>query len=321
MADLDGDGRGQILLVAAFALAVIFVSLAIVANAAIYTENLATRSGSVDASDALAERHAIEQAAGDAVRAANWNDQTSGYTGVRVAVDEGVQNLDDWAGLHAGRQGTMVSVDLAAHNRGRRLVQTNDTTFESSDGGGGSDWTLANDVDRTRAFVIDVTDADAAGAPFTVNVTRAPASNWTMTVEAAGGDVVVDVERESPDRVATCRVPEDYPVTIDVTGATVDGTPCPALAWVDGEAMHVGAGVGSGYNVRFENGHEAAGNYSLIVDEGASIPGSNYGSDGGSGSQPYEYPAMYEAFVDLQYHGQSVDYETQVRVAPGEIDD
>ena len=52
MADLKGE-RGQILLIAAFALAVIFIALGLVVNGAIFTENLASQG---DASGGSTQR-------------------------------------------------------------------------------------------------------------------------------------------------------------------------------------------------------------------------------------------------------------------------
>ena len=44
MADVTRPNRGQLLLVAAIALGILFVALALILNTAIFTENLATRS-------------------------------------------------------------------------------------------------------------------------------------------------------------------------------------------------------------------------------------------------------------------------------------
>ncbi len=323
MADLRNDERGQILLLAAFALAVIFIGLAMIANSAIYTENIATRGETADASRALEIRHEVKQAAGEAIEAANWNNHTGTYSTVRTTVDQSVQNLDQWAGLHAGREGTIVTTTLINDREGRRLVQTNGTSFMSSDANGSaSDWTVAGGVSDARAFEIEVSDVNSldtvTGSPFTVNVTTAPASNWTMSVaKDLSGDVVVEVSRENPVETAQCRVPDTEPIHIDVTGATINGEPCAALSIADGQAMHFGSGVAAGHDIRFEHGGSIEGNYSLIVDDGASIPSSNYGSPGGA-SQPFVFPAMYSATVRLEYHAKSIDYVTDIRVAPGE---
>ena len=54
MADVDVSGydRGQMLLVGAFALSLVFVALALLLNSAVYAENLATRSSGDDTQEA-----------------------------------------------------------------------------------------------------------------------------------------------------------------------------------------------------------------------------------------------------------------------------
>ena len=71
MANLRDDDRGQIILVAAFAIAVIFVSLALIVNSAIFTENLASRGETAGSDGALSMRAMVETNVGDSMEAIN----------------------------------------------------------------------------------------------------------------------------------------------------------------------------------------------------------------------------------------------------------
>ncbi len=330
----EETGRGQVILVAAFALAVTFIALALVVNSAIYTENLATRSKAQAGGDALEYRHSVEQALGEVVRFANRNNNSQ-YDHVKDNVTVALGNASHALAIQSIEQGTAISLQKASpwHRRGSIVIQNNQSRFRSSDAGGSQadDWTLATDVDRVRAFSINVTDrsvlASSQGSAYSATVDNAapgPSETWELFVWDDSGDLVVRVERSDTGTSGTCRVSEAGPVVIDVTAATVADEYCPALDVVNGNEMHFGAGVDRPYNVSFQNGDVIRGNYSLVLTNTSigeftgSFP--NFGRPG-SASQPHAFPAMYSLSVQLDYQTPTVSYETVVRIARGEPDD
>lgn len=336
MADLTGpgegahgDNRGQVLLVAAFALAVTFVAFALVANSAIYTENLATRAGGEDTTDAVIFRDSIEQSVGDAMQAANERNSAS-YTPVKTTVQMGIQNLSDWTGKQEARASALGTVEYLTSTQGSRIVQPEPANFSSSNASTApvSDWTVVENVSGTRAFRVNVTDttplSPVAGDNFTVTLTEeGGATSWEVQIgKNTSGAVEVTVNRENPSLSATCTAPTPGPVVIDVTEGTIDGQSCPALDVVSGEETHLGAGVPTPYNITFTNGDNIEGRYSLVVDN--ATLGSNpdvsagVGEPGTTDTQPYAYPAMYSATVEASYYTDIVEYRTEIRVTPGD---
>ena len=80
--------RGQLLLITALAIAVILVTVALLLNAAIYTENVATRDTTADGAAAIEVRGDIVQSIGGIIEAENRHGKTQ--TAVEDSVEAGV---------------------------------------------------------------------------------------------------------------------------------------------------------------------------------------------------------------------------------------
>lgn len=311
MADLtprpDSGGeqtRGQVILVAAFAIAVTLVALALVLNAAIYTEHLATRTESSGATDALTYRTSVQQNVGAIL--AHENDVNAGnYPHLRDNVSEAV---GVYSNVSAGQEASRSAIVAISYDRavdGARVHQraTDNFTDASNEG----NWTVASGVEGAREFRINV--SDATGGEFRVNATSGSDEWWMNVTEGAGG-VTVGVDNGTTR--ATCtRSSASGPFWINVTEGTVAGTDCPALTFAEG----VSDGA---YDVGFENGSEIEGRYSLIVN--ASAPPSGAGDFDSSDAEPTAEAVLYAVFVETIYKTPELDYETTVRVAPGESD-
>lgn len=302
--------RAQLILITAFALAAIFLGLAIIVNSAIFTENLATRSENVDSTEALEYRHSTTQVVGNVVEYANKFNSTGGnHENVVRNVSQSIGELNDYTGVQQSRSGSAVALDLNSTTNGSRIYQTDGTGFENNNSE--VSWTLADNVDQTRAFEINASSINSpATDPFTVIVND---SSDTWEAEIDSGSVTVTRPNGASDTCSRSTIE-----TIDLTGATVNGTTCPALIDTDtGEPLHFGVGVGSGYTIRFENASQITGNYSLVVDKSVT-PNSNYADVDGPGEGPRVTPAIYSAVVEMEYQTPELEYVTLVRVAPGE---
>lgn len=302
---LDRDERGQLLLVAALGMAVLFVALALIMNTVIYTENLATRgSDASGAGDAAAYRQAAGEGTGGAIEYVNYHNNTSRTT-LRRNLTEAIGVWSNLSARHAAASGQATNVSLVAIKNGTRIAQDNESR-NFTDVSGAANWTLVGDVENTRKFRIRIPNPSADDSftePFRIEVDDGN-NVWTMTVVDTDGD---DIKVEVPDgdgNTETCS-PSDGAAWINVTEGTVDGTDCEALSFAEG--------LSGDYSIRYENADEIEGTYQLVVD--ASVLPSPHYVTGGS---PYVSSAIYSATVRITYQTARLRYVTNVSVAPGE---
>lgn len=329
MAHLGGDDRGQIILVAAFILAVSFVVLALVVNSAIFTENLATRGDVPGSADALEHRHEVERGVGAIVASTNANNNTA-ETYLTENATEGVENVSLMSGSQQSSLGRIANVTYKDETMGYRIAQDNSTDRAFTSNQTASDWELAQNVDSTRNFQMRINrTASSFGSGFVVDLNDSTES-WNMTVSEPTTDTLrVEVEHPATSARRCDRdVTGQQNVTIDVTDGVVAGEPCPALTRAsDGTAMWFGEGLASAYTIEFQNGNEVAGTYSMVldvsgtdIDPQAATHLEELGQDEDSNDPPYYTDALYSVVVTYEYRTHAVAYETDVDVAPGETE-
>lgn len=313
MADVTGDpsDRGQLFLVGGLSLAVILVVLAVTLNSAIYTENLATRGSGT------ADTDAVEQARSNAVHGVEGlmehtiEANPSSYTDQQAAVDSGVSELHTLSRRYAAQNGRLVELTygLGDDTRGVRVLQTTDATFEDDDGN--DSWTVATDVPAVRQFRMDVERSSLNDGVLSdsFNITFTPTSGPVYEV-VVGRTILTDETTVSVYRdgslVGRCSDGTGSQTTIDVTGATVAGSYCPALTFF--------GDLPPTYNITYENADDVRGTYELTVEK-AIILDAPYGGGG-----PTKQPALYSTTVGFYFESNRFVYETELRVAPGEPD-
>ena len=113
------DDRGQLVLVAGLALAVVLLALVLLANTAIYTENLATREDGVGERDVLGYRASVVDGEYDS------------RTALEANVSDGVARLDGLLRGSAARRaaGARVDTDATAFVEGA-LIRRNGTVSD-----------------------------------------------------------------------------------------------------------------------------------------------------------------------------------------------
>jgi len=323
VANLRDSDRGQIILVAAFALAVIFVAMALIVNSAIFTENLASRGETAGSNGALDARAMIESSVGNSLEAANRYNTSDPVS----AVQDSIENISVQSGRQAARSGRLVDVAYRSgeETNGRRIFQQ-EPSSTLANSGGDIDYIVAENVSRvpggngTRAFRLSATSIDFS-TPFQVRaINNASDSNetWRMRVTEDSGVVRIETRRNDTATPITeaCEVTSSGPYEIDVTGGTVNGEPCDALGTTEsGENMHFSAGATDSYNIRFENADRISGNFSMVVHGSdldlSAISGNTY---------PEDTSALYDVTVGYRYATSDLRYDTEIRVAPGEPD-
>jgi hypothetical protein len=300
--------RAQLILIAGFALAVTLIALALVMNAAIYTENLATRSESAGISDAHAFQRATQQAAREA-----WTYAHEVNNGSYAELDEnvtaameGYNNVTSRQEVRTGRI-TNVSVETTA---GTNITSADSGDFTDADGD--TEWTLAQGVSRTRNFTMRVEDTSVladvgAGTDEFRVVARGSTERWYLNVsyDSTAGETVVGVNASGDYDTCTTTGPS---FEINFSAGTVAGSDCPALDMSE---------TPDTYDLEFRNASAVEGQYSLIVDTDASNRGSY---DASPPSRPRAQPVIYSMTVELVYRTTDLRYETDIRIAPGEED-
>lgn len=322
MADVTGAGRrtadrGQLVLVTALSMAILFVTLALIVNTAIYTENLAMRSSDIGGgTDAVRYQDATRGSVAGTIEYVNYHNNSSADFGVmRTELQEGVDAYGNQSHRQLALSDRAVDVTLRATTNGTRIEQTNASRNFSAASGGTADWTLASDVDDTRAFRMHVSDDDLLTtlAPLSdrFHVEFDGTGDWLMYVylDSSGSDIIVDVVNASGGG-GTCTAAGVSSVWINTSAGTVGGTEC--------EFLTVAEGVSGSYSIVYRNPDRVSGTYTLVVNNStlAASPGPNLNSPGSG--QPFATHAVYAARLDVTYQTPRLLYEATVRVAPEE---
>jgi hypothetical protein len=302
----DRDGRGQLLLVAALGLAVAFVVLAVVLNAVVFTENLATQNhGRTD--DAVAFQNAVDDGVGGLLVGVNDHDN-SDYAELSTAFRAGVGRWSANTSLLAASDGRIAETTVASVENGTQVIQSESRAFTNENGL--ADWTAATGVEETRRFRMVVSQTDSAN-PFRAQVSNG-SETWTVQVEENGTATDVTVLEDGTPQITHTETGDT--VEIDLTEGSVNGT--------EYENWTFAAGVPAGYDISYENGDTATGRYVFVVDRLRvamldDLPADTYYSRN-SGEYPTTIPAIYRANLSVSVLRSTLTYETSVDVAPEE---
>ena len=307
--------RGQIFLVAALVLAVLFVGLALLLNTAIYTENLATRNTDPGTDPSISYRHAAEEAAVEVMVRENANHTDLPFSDVEDRYLRGVDGWSNAASLHGARHARVANVTVDSTVHGTRFEQTDLNRNFTNESGTVTDWQVEDGVDvRDVQFTVE-TDSleELSDDPFELYMESStdPSKNWGVVVYSPNaGEVGVAVSNDTA--TATCVATVGSHGVVDVSTGHINDTACPAV----GETLDLD---GDDVDVRFRNGDEAVGTYHLVVDSGVSLGADEDHVDNEVDGSPFVTAVVYEADVTITYESTDVSYRTTVRVAPEEI--
>ena len=310
--DRGGD-RAQIILITGLTLAVLLVAVVLLLNTVIYTENLATRGADAGGTEAIEFRDGtVADLAGILRREhrnASGGDVFAEFNASARVYARTVADLRARDGVIAD-----VHVTRSTLKRGHFIAQ-NETAGGLRDmtapNGTTANWTVANDTKLTRNYRLTVNSSSLSGSEdgaFAV-VADGADEDWSVTLSNdSAGAIDVRVTNATVDASKTVSHEGTENVTIDLTAGTVGGERFPELVWAGG----VQNGSAS-YDIRYENGDEATGTYSLVVD-----------GDGGSrldgSSRPYVVDGVYSVDVEIRHRTPELTYGDVIRLAPGERD-
>lgn len=342
----EGQGRrdrGQMILVAAFGVAVMLVALALILNTSIYTENIATRGSDISGGKETKQyRSATEETFNRTVRYVNENNNTtSSYDEIENPAKHAVWNYSNMTGRHWAKNSVVVNLSLKRQSRGTHVFQRSvgNLSNESDEG----NWTVAEDADGVRDFTINVTrtslsnesqgNADRLDPIFRVNFSTS--FTWyriyvyNESGASPGSEEVVIQGEDSLGNARTCTRKYDANdrAQINFTNKSAQNEYCPALdMW--------GALSGDPFDMDFNHTcvtdgtdacdssaadtYNANGTLSFIVNE--SIDDTNV-EPGTAAGDPDARTAIYSMTVHTVYESTRLYFETDIRVAPGEPDD
>lgn len=323
------EDRAQLILITGLTLAVIFVTVVLLLNTVIYTENLATRGVDAGGGEAIEFRDGVVDDLGGIMdREHRTESSADGVTADFEASAAAYANAT--TDLRA-RDGVVADITVVGTEPGHFIAQEevggSDRDLTAGDGTT-ADWTVAGNATRARDYRVTVANnslSASSGDAFTIVAEGAPdGSNatWSVSLWSASDpdEINVTVTNETASVTETFAPAADGNHTVDVTGGTVNGEPFDALVWAEGVQNDDGT---ADYDIRYENGDEATGTYHLVVqsDDLDSGDDDQYGIDPSDrSSQPYVVDAVYSADVEISHRTPELEYGDAIRVAPGERD-
>lgn len=295
MGSSRSDESGQIIVVAALLLAVLFVGLALVLNSAIYAENAATR-GDTSTRDAMAVETLTAFHLEAAIDAENYGTEEATYAARLTRLEANVSEWNSLVGPQEARTGSSYSVALTAATNGTRVNQSAPDYFEPANAsvldadplglGDSTNWQAANESE-VRAFRMTVRRDSLRQVDSNLTTELTYLLEDTLTgsdrfwTEFEGDDsyrmyllddhvndsvaVVVTEYNSSGDDtllgVCSAAVPQGSDnVTVRITDAEIDGpggtTDCPPLEGIDDGRQ----------NVYYVGGDHAYGTYRFLAD-------------------------------------------------------
>jgi hypothetical protein len=300
---VDRD-RAQLILIAAFALAVVLVALALVMNAAIYTENLATRSEAVGLSNAHAAQRATTNVAVEALAYAHEIDNATEHKDIEANVTAAIEGYNNVSRRQHASTGHVVNASLVSATYGTNISGGDGDDFTADDPTV-EIWDVTRDASTVREFSMDVdtstlADHGAGTDEFRV-VARDGGQRWFFNVSkdpSVSNRAIVGIN--DTETYSEC-VATSSEFTINVSAGTVGGSDCPALDLDD---------TPNTFDLEFRNASAIRGDYELIVDRDEDGR-AEFTNDG-----PRARPVLFSIEVEFVYQSPDLDYETRIRIAP-----
>ncbi len=281
------NDRGQLLLIAGILLAVVFVALALLVNAAIYTENVATRGGD-SAGEALKYQAEVTDSVGKLIDAENAEGRHDNRSDIRGALGDGIDSIDVVTDQNHLRRGAATRIEtgsVSAENT------TDGVLIRQSDSSEIANWTV-DDASGVRAFEMEFESGSVESEPFNITL----GSTELFIYENDTNDDLV-VARDTVGN-EICSADAEETVRFEITDGRFGENPCRfELSDVDEVRLQNNGSVNGGYDV------------TVATSDAEGFP---------EGVRATE--AIYSADLGLRINTPELHYQTTVRVAPGESD-
>jgi len=216
-------------------LAVMFVALALLVNAAIYTDNVATRGGD-PAGEALEYQNGVVDSTEGLIEAEN-----DAGNATAADVRPALRNISDYHRRYHLRRGAATNATFDIYE-GRNITETDRESF--------ADWNVnANDI---RGFVVDINRSNMKkdDPPFDVTL-----AGDVFSINETGSEVVIK------DGLGNECTSSGSPVRFNLTDMSLGGNSCP----FDSPSLDDGGDTG------ISQGNNAAGGYEALIESDADI--------------------------------------------------
>lgn len=340
MADVTGTDRGQLLLITALLLAVVFVALAILVNSGIYAENLATRKTGSESGEVAQNQDVLGEDLQDLIGESNEAVTEDNYTAVKDGYDD---DLETWATSQErrfGSTGRFVQYERQTEIEGTLIRQTDIDRNYTAGGSiaGQVNWSLVNETTAAGQFeflvqrpsLLDATDEvldDVLGESFHLLVETtsgdrwriyffrglSPATGYLLVEEPGGFSLDLSQTLDDLDDGNFC-ASTDGDISVDVVDGTFGGEDCPQLDFYADQV------TGTSHNISYRNTKTDAsllglslsdpearvnGTYTLTVRKHADRT-PYYAPT--TGDDPHAKAIIYEASVSVEYRSSDMVY-------------
>lgn len=291
------EDRGQMLLIGGVLLAVSIIALAIVFNGAIYTSVLAGEgSDDISGPSAITVQQDVHRIGDELV--AEAIEQRSGNTAQADYVSDHITSINRSLEQYEAEFGRIIDI---SHNSsiGGHYISNSSNSFTNQSGVG--NWELLTDG-RVRNFTLTV-DTAPGDTAFEVRETSATGPPDRYRINISSGSEITVYESSAGtyySSVGTCSA--SSPMHVGITNGTINGQQCNALDFFER--------IESPYDIEIFEGNGATGGYNLTVAGGtiaSDMPSSNTNVN-----------QLYGVTLDIEYYTTEMDYNSTVRIAPGE---
>jgi|GEM_PF-440305 len=295
------------ILVGGVALALVFVALGVLLNSAAFTGTEAARDDTADPREALSVRDDVVDGLEGALFYANYFDYRSREALSRTLGND-VSLWDRSLANSSAERRTLAGVNVTRVTNGTQIYQDSVRNFTDGDNEN-RDWELATGVAGVRRFTVNVSNSslhDGTNSSKAFHI-RFRNSSDTVVHELEfykPGNETVSLNWDAGSSSGTCDTGEKWAV-VDVSAGDVAGANCPAFP-APGD-------VSGPYSIRYVNPENVNGTYNLVVD--GSVDESDF-NDQVVQPPPYQVPAIYNAFVEIDHRTATLAYAANVTLAP-----
>ncbi len=328
--------RGQLVLVAGFALAVTFVALALLLNSAIFAENLATRQTGGDAAEAEQISGSVDQALRKQLAQVNTDNTGYNYRELAIDLKTATDSWSDITNRQLATDGTTLRVSIAATTNGTRIIHA-DSSEEWTNRPGASDWsvftdtppedvrwyrfnvsregllqpTLGNTLDGLFDNAFHVRISEESGPSWNVYVFRGNLLNDNVYV-MAGQDADFALTDPYFNSVSdSCTVNQDR-ASVELWKGTVNGISCDELSFIDNITGDV--------TVEYRNAdsflNDQSGTYDVSLNTTAGVDEGDFYNASVSTQSPYLQSTVTQVKVERQIQRPDSVYSETTTIEP-----
>jgi hypothetical protein len=303
---LTEDDRAQLVLVGSVAIAFIIVSLVVVFNTVLFTNNLAARGSIEEVEDASGFQQQVERELPELIRhVENGTDSNSDLAG---NVDDNVTGAysELLAESYADTSPKYADVEFNASStvNGTQVVQEDGGEFRNNTDATSWNPITSSDPRNISHFEANVSTnglTDVGSLNYTIVLHGQDSTEDPVEIQIASDGSTLFLNQAQGSNVNICSMSGSY-VRVNVTnGSLPNGCTFNSTNVLTGP-----------YSMEFQNADRVSGNYSFIVNGTGYDSRSDYNAR--NGEDPYANVIVLKAGVDLYFESRTVTYESNQTV-------